>query len=254
MEKDFYLNDRGLAAYFEKDWGDHARPSAFHFAPFNPAHLYSPYHEQSMKLLLGAMESVGARPTKMLEIGASLGRNFFEVCSVVDTLRAATLVEPSKLLYEGQRRIFEGEVKCVFNTLVGLGDFAAVVLDTSPIRATCAEVRVTALNCSFQELELKEEFDLVVCSNVIDQCKDHFELVNLLKERTAPGGILLLSCTYQWQSKYIGNAVREITNINDVFADGGWRWLAEDHIPFHVRANERHWLSFLAHASVFQKI
>ena len=252
MEKDFYLNDRGLSAYVEKDWGDHALPTAFHFSPFNPAHLYSPYHEQSMKLLYGAMESIGARPATLLEIGASLGRNFFEVCSVVDTLREATLVEPSKLLFEGQRRIFEGEILPKFNTLVGLGDFAVVALDTAPIRATCSKVNVTALNASFQELKIKENFDLVVCSNVIDQCKDHFKLVEFLKERTAPGGLLLLSCTYQWQSKYTGNAVREITNINDLFTDG-WHWLAEDNIPFHVRANERHWLSFLAHASVFQK-
>ncbi len=252
MEKDFYLNDRGLAAYFEKDWGDHACPKAFHFAPFNPAQLYSPYHEQSTKLLLGAMDSVGARPATMLEIGASLGRNFFEVCSVVDTLRAAKLVEPSKLLFDGQRRIFEGDPRPKFNTLVGLGDFAEVTLDAAPIRTACSKVDVTALNIPFQELKLKDTFDLVVCSNVIDQCKNHFALVDLLKERTAPGGLLLFSCTYQWQSKYIGNAVREITNINDLFR-GGWRCLAEDNIPFHVRANERHWLSFLAHASVFQK-
>ena len=95
-------------------------------------------------------------------------------------------------------------------------------------------------------------FDLVLCSNVIDQCFAPRDLVRVLQKSTAPGGVLTMTCTYQWNDKYIGNASEPINDIQELF-DSEWVVLGETNIPFHVRVCERYWKTFLSHAVTFAR-
>jgi len=103
MERDFYIDQRWLAAYFEKDWLDQVlaqdRGLKFEFPPFPEGLLYSRYHEDFAELLRQAIGP--ARPARLLEVGSSLGRTFYEVCRRMPELREATLVEPSQNLARG---------------------------------------------------------------------------------------------------------------------------------------------------------
>jgi SAM-dependent methyltransferase len=259
MQKDFYLHERGLCAYLEKDWFDHILKSdpykpKFEFAPFEPSELYSPYHERSTEFLAAALKKAGVEPNSMLEIGSSLGRGFYEICKALKSVKSATLIEPSQNLFSTFHKIFNGETITPLSILKGNLGTAEVVLDTSSIRAACSEVEVSAIQKSFQELGPDfGKFDLVVCSNVIDQCRDHIELAEFVKRSTKPGGALLLSCTYQWSEKWIGNAPIKINDINEVF-DSSWKCLGETNIPFQVRVHERHWMRFLSHNVVYQAL
>ncbi len=252
---DFYLNDRSLAAYVEKDWADHfAEDMKFAFAPYETSHLYSDYHERSVELLAQVLRKSGVEPLNMLEVGSSLGRTFFEICRKVSSVKSATLLEPSQNLASTFNKIFLDPGDHRFPILKGNVQMSERRLPIEDIRAACRDVEFTCLNSTFQEARLSSgAFDLVICSNVIDQCKDPELLVKFLKASLAAGGTLLLSCTYQWQNKYIGNASKQIMNIHDLFG-AEWRSLAEANIPFSVRVFERHWLSFLSHVIVFQKI
>lgn len=254
MEQDFYLDERGLAAYFEKDWFDHvvrkAGPRAlkFEFSPFDPNELHSNYHQRLAQFIAAKV----AKPERLLEIGSSLGRTFFEVCQNVPSIQSATLVEPSKNLFDGFQKLFSGQETAGFPVLKGNVEIADVTVDTQAIHQACAQVDFSVLNIPFDKMPSVQQADLVICSNVIDQCKDPIGLVNLLKNLTSPKGYLVISCTYQWQEKYIGNAPEPITDIRDLFGPE-WRCLGETNIAFKLRGYERYWLKFLSHVCIFQK-
>ena len=257
MSKDFYLNDRSTAAYFEKDWYDHiARPEAitkFAFKPFSPARLYSPSHQQLRVLLETALAKIDFAPQHLLEIGCSLGRTFFEVCRAYPSLKRAQLFEPSQNLWRLFNTIFVWPEPVQIQVIKGNIDLYPIDFVTKDIRAACAHVDWSCLNQSYQDWQSKpEEFDLTICSNVIDQCHDPERLVAQLKAATAPGGVMVLSCTYQWQNRYVGNASKPILDIKDLFGDE-WTLLAEEDIPFEFRVNERYWMKFLSHACVMRK-
>jgi SAM-dependent methyltransferase len=258
MSADFYLHDRALAGYIEKDWYDHIlksdpRRPAFEFAPFQQDQLYSDYHERLIQFLLAATHKTEFKPRQLLEVGSSLGRTFYEVCSQIKSLKSATLIEPSELLYAEFGKIFEGGDSARVSVLKGNLHLQEVQLATAPIKAACAGVDVVRINKPFQKIDIDlGKFDLVICSNVIDQCTDHLELVDFLKRSASPSGIVLLSCTYQWSDKYIGNASDPVKDINDLF-DSRWTFLGETNLQFRLRVYERYWMSFLSHVVAYQK-
>lgn len=258
MQKDFYLNDRSLAGYVEKDWFDHIltsnkRKPMFEFAPFEARTRYSNYHEQLIEFLAAALSKESLRPSRMLEVGSSLGRTLFEVGKRIESIQSATLVEPSQNLFSVFEKIFAREGLTTLSILKGNLELDEVLLDTRPIRTACSKIEISSLNITFQKISQDLGlFDLVVCSNVIDQCEDHLQLAEFLQRSTAPGGILVLSCTYQWQDKYIGNAPVKIKDINELFS-AEWKLLGETNLPFEIRTSERHWMGFLSHAVIYQR-
>lgn len=260
MAKDFYLNERALASYIEKDWADHfvdrdsGVRNSFSFAPFDPSRLYCEYHEKLTEFVAGESQRLGVGPTRVLEIGSSLGRTFYELSCRLPSLQSALLVEPSQNLFDGFQKIFSGQGTETFVTLKGNVDTQPRQIATDSIQAACVHIEWTCVPSTFQSLNLNgETFDLVVCSNVIDQCHEPLALIQFLKNSTSKGGLLLLSCTYQWQEKYIGNAGHQIQNIKDQFS-GDWRLVNETNIPFYFRVYERYWMYFLSHAGCFLKL
>lgn len=259
MQKDFYLHERALAGYLEKDWFDHILASNrgkpfFEFAPFDPGTLYSNYHERLAEFLAGHLRRENAFPKRMLEVGSSLGRTFFEVCSRVSSVESATLVEPSQNLFSLFEKIFAGEEFAASSILKGNLAMNEIRFDTRPVREACARVKTSTLNKPFQNLDQDlGQFDLVICSNVIDQCEDPQQLVDFLQRSTVPGGTLVLSCTYQWDDKYIGNApTKVIHDINELFP-AQWKSLGETNLPFQIRVYERYWMTFLSHAVIYRR-
>ena len=258
MTKDFYLDERALAAYFEKDWYDRVLTTDPHqtkmtFAPFEALNLYCDYHEKLIGFLAGQLIRAGAQPKTVFEVGSSLGRTFFEICRKIKSVQQATLIEPSENLATTFTNIFQAKGPLRLRVLKGNVDLTEVTLDTQLIQSACAGVELTLIPSSFQSLTPPPgPFDLTVCSNVIDQCRDPEKLAELLKTATALNGVLVISCTYQWQTKYIGNATKQIQNIADLFGPA-WHKLGETNIPFQLRGHERYWKRFLSHVLIMRR-
>lgn len=257
MEKDFYLDERWLAAYFEKDWSDHLVKNSkdklihFEYPEFDPKLLYSNYHQEFIQFLNTEIKKFGIEPESILEIGSSLGRTFYELCLTQTSLKMADLVEPSQLLASSFTKIFKGVQNSTFPILVGNSKLQNIEFMSQDIRSACAFVDFRVINSAFQEIKPKP-YDLVICSNVIDQCHEPLALVDFLKNSTGQGGLLAMSCTYQWNDKYIEPLKQNIANVADLFGQD-WILLAEKDIEFKCRRSERHWVTFLSHALVFRK-
>ena len=272
MGPDFYLgNRRWLASYFEKEWFDHvlaqdAVPSSlFEFVPFDPALLYCDSHERVADFLCHTLTDIGVAPQRLLDIGPALGRGFYEIYQRTPSLQSATLVEPSEMLSTTFESLFRSRETCLYPTLWGNKEMVEVAFDSTQLQDSVRGVSISLINSSHEELE--EDlgfFNLVTCFNVMDNCQEPLALVERLKRHTAPDGILALSCSYQWSKKYLGTTTERVDkllepatemptmNINELFSDG-WTHLNESNIEFKVRRNERHWVRFLSHVSVFRR-
>lgn len=259
MEKDFYIDKRWLASYFEKDWSDKFLPQQssvpFQFAPFSAEKLYSPYHEEFVGFVSATLQKSNLKPQQMLEVGSSVGRTFYEVARSVDSIRKAVLVEPSQNLANTFTSLFESTGAVSYPFLLGNSELSEIQFDAADIQKSSAHIERTLLNKPFADVGAElPVFDLVLCSNVIDQCENPNSLVQFLSDQTAKGGALALSCSYQWNDKYIDKNEKRIENINDLFDGQKWQHLGETNIEFKCRRSERHWVTFLSHVAVFKKI
>jgi SAM-dependent methyltransferase len=116
--------------------------------------------------------------------------------------------------------------------------------------------KLNLINLPFEKITEKlSPADLVICSNVIDQCDKPLSLIDFLVPLVKPGGVLVLSCTYQWNEKYVGQINYPnypIQDINDLFGPK-WSRLGETNLEFRCRKNERFWSTFMSHVAIFQK-
>jgi hypothetical protein len=268
---DFYTDRYGLAGYFEKEWFDHvvaqqALPaSLFEFAPFDPALLRDATYERVATVVSRAVHQVGAAPERLLEIGTALGRGFYEICLRTPSLRSATLIEPSQNFAGTFERLFRGSVLNRYPVLRGNSEIIDVPFNSERLRETVRHVDFSLVNTSHEEMGNVGLFDLVMCLNVIDNATEPLALVDRLKTHTAPGGLLALSTTYAWSTKYLGTAAQlaagivepvsesPTRNITTLFGKG-WTLVSETNVEFKVRRTERFWRSFLSHLAVFQKV
>ncbi|MFS1487979.1 hypothetical protein BCU41_026285 [Vibrio lentus] len=115
--------------------------------------------------------------------------------------------------------------------------------DSSSIADKCAHVDFTLIEAPFSHGVVDDHFDLTTLLNVLDQCESPKGLVEFLKKGTALNGVLVLSCTYQWNKKHLKVESEAVDDINDYFGEG-WVQLSEDENEGQVRFNERYSLLF----------
>jgi len=192
MQQDFYLDERWLASYFEKDWFDHVLrghsniDNKFYYSKFDPNYLYSDYHEKLVDFVTNEISKIPASPISYLEIGSSLGRTFYELCVKQKSIRTATLIEPSENLASCFLKIFGTQDSAEFPILKGNMNLDKVLFNSNHIRIAASNVDYSLINKPFQDAVDLKPAELVVCSNVIDQCQDPLALVELVKSLVAP--------------------------------------------------------------------
>jgi len=269
---DFYLsNRRALASYFEKEWFDHVAAqerlpaSLFQFTPFSPSLLYCDSHERVAEFVSRTLDGLGLTPERMLEVGSALGRGCYEIHRRTPSLRAATLVEPSESLAATLDGIFRGAQPGQYPVLSGNADVVDVTFDSSSVQHAVRDLDIVLLPTPHEELpDDLGRFDLVTCFNVLDNCEAPVALVERLQAHTAPGGVLALSCTYQWNQKYLDTTRERAERVQEPASDvpaeaidslfrQGWTRVDETDIAFKHRKNERYWQTFLSHVTIFRK-
>ena len=246
---DFYLSQTGLAAHFEKEWADlllNSKNTHFEFVPFELKHLSQGDSVLVAKTLLEIIKKDSIKPESYLEIGPGLGRAFYEIVKETPSLHKGQLVEPSKHLATTLKNLFLVKSASVFPVIFGNEYLSEVSIDPVQVREPFQNFDLEIINGQFNEETNKLEMsDLVLCLNVIDQCKNPKELLDLVKAKTSPNGILAISCTYQWRKNFLGINKPPFKNLRSQFGEE-WEVLKEEELPFSIRINERFWYTFLS--------
>jgi hypothetical protein len=257
LTRDFYLARAGLAAHFEKEWGDLLLTSQtinFNFAPFEPKFLSLGDSLLVSKSILEIAEKSSWQPASVLEIGPGLGRTFYEVLKESSSIKKAQLVEPSEYLATGLKELFKGDSLCSFPLIFGNEYLSEVEVNPGSIRDPFKKIDLEIINKPFEKvLQDLVSADLVLCLNVVDQCKHPKALLDLVKAKTNVNGFLIVSCTFLWQKKYPWSKGAPFKNLRSQFG-GNWEVVREDNLPFSIRVNERFWYTFLSQVLYLRRL
>lgn len=255
---DFYLDERGLASYFEASWLDRFRDlgnqipltSASRIIP--EKFIHSPFFVEVAKFAFDKTQHLSP-PTNLLEIGPALGRTCYETLRLHPSIIDVTVVEPSNRLLDGFRRILiDGGQRTAFPYIHSLTELGSMEVDTSSVTRECRQAAFTLMNEAMTQHTISEQFDRVYCLNVIDNANNPMEIVQAAQRCTKPGGALILACTYQWSKKFLESPADMPRDINELF-DSSWVCLGESKFEYKFRFNERFWRTFSSHIVIYEK-
>ncbi|MBW3695503.1 SAM-dependent methyltransferase [Vibrio sp. T187] len=256
---DFYIDQKGLAAYYEMQWFDKLRLNGMteqleSQSKRVPDSFISSSHSKNVaRFIIEALDTGNLYPKNVVEVGPALGRNCYELISNISTINAVTVVEPSKRLLSNFKQILIDGTQCKFPYIKSLKEQGYLDFDASSIASACAHVDFTLIEAPFEHGVVTKKFGLVTCLNVLDQCESPKTLVEALMDATTLNGVLVLSCTYQWSKKHLKEANEAVDDINEYFGKG-WEKLSEDENEYKIRVNDRHSLLFLSHIVAYKKI
>ena len=256
---DFYIDEKGLAAYFEMQWLDFLRENGVTQPLFSKSKsvpewfISSDYAKNVSKFIAKTLSGEDMLPTTVLEVGPALGRNCYELVKTFPSVKSIAVVEPSRRLLSSFRRILIDGQSCEFSYIKSINEIGYFSFDASFIASSCAHVDFTLLEEPFVHGLVHDSYSLVICLNVLDQCEFPKSVVDALKAATAQDGFLFLSCTYQWSRKHLKKESEALDDINEYFGEG-WVKLSEDEHEYRVRFNERYSLLFLSHVVGYKRI
>lgn len=258
MRRDFYINDYQLASYFENQWLDVIKTerqikSVSRAVP--ETYIHSKFHKPTSRMLIQAIQDVELSPKTYLEVGPSVGRVCFEVLGNINTFRQAVILEPSKKFLSVFENILIKGGKHTYRYISGLNQLEPIVFDSTELAKRLEHVEFDLINevCDrSSKIMSYPEFDLVVCLNVLDQCQSPVQTIETAQEKTKPGGLLAVSCSYQWQKKKMTNYNEKVSDISDYFSSD-WKKIGENELEYHMRVNERFAQLFMSHVVIYQK-
>ncbi|MCV5663130.1 hypothetical protein OFN50_29275, partial [Escherichia coli] len=89
----------------------------------------SSHCSQVADFITQAVSKNGKPPHALLEVGAALGRIYYELVQRLDSLKQATLVEPSGMLLNGLKQLLVEEQQVELTYIHGLNTFKTVEVD-----------------------------------------------------------------------------------------------------------------------------
>ena len=256
MGRDFYVEEKGAAAYFEREWADLIVASGaefgFAYPRFEPQRIACDHSARVMELLARGLHAAGARPARVLEVGASVGRGAYELVRAVPSVEHLVMLEPSENLRKLCHGVLTNTGARRYPVLRGAG-LGQVEFDSEQVARAMAHVNWELRGDSFEQAgDVDPPPDLVICMNVIDQVRDPWALVSFLWRAVPPGGFLLISCTYLWRTRYLSARMPPPSNLRDAFLLG-WELIEEGEVMFHGRERERAWRSYLSHTLLLRR-
>ena len=255
---DFYIDEKGLAAYFEAAWFGkfqalgqvHSLASKSKTVP--DAYIDSPYFRDVSAFIANCCQRQKISPKDLLEVGPALGRVCYETVKAFSSLSKVVLVEPSHRLISGLERLLLNGGKTSFPYIYSLHQLNRISVDTSVIADECEHVNFKLIRSPMTEALVREEFDLVYCLNVIDNSSSPSMIVESIKRATKNNGVLVLGCTYQWSKNHLQNLNEAVDDINEYF-DASWEKLDEAEFDYKFRYNERYSNLFSSHVVIYKK-
>ena len=247
IRNDVYETDPEVAQYCESHYGED------HFEIEN-------YPEKIAQISLAKMQ--GRSKKRALNLGCKVGRSTFELAVEFDSVTgldatartikiAVDMKDKGYALYALPK---EGEIYTFHEKrLTDLG------LDG--VRDKVEFYQADASNL----IERHKDYDLILIDNLIDRIYDPKKLLNNVHNRVNPGGLLLISSTYDWQKKHtekqkwVGGFKEAGENVISL---EGLKQLLEPHfkfmgepmdIPYVIRETTRKYQHCIAELTIWER-
>jgi SAM-dependent methyltransferase len=108
-----------------------------------------------------------------------------------------------------------------------------------------AGARLSIINTTLERHQPGEKFDLVTCLNVVDRHPYPRTLIGSIANVIAEGGLLVISCPFDFRIETTPDRGDWIDDLNDLFAhSGGWESVGEAEVYYEFRSSSRKWTRF----------
>ena len=154
--------------------------------------------------------------------------------------RTCTLVEPSRTFCDWAARLLLSEDD--------LPEIPVVDVPGAPVwqaaRSRPAPLAPGRVRIACETLEAHRpdgRYDLITCLNVVDRHPDPRSVVEAMESLIGAGGLLVLSCPFDFQDDITPKAAR-VDDLHDLFAGrGGWTPVGNGTLFYEFRAHRRNW-------------
>ncbi len=212
-----------------------------------------------------AMQFTGAKPkARALDLGCATGRASFELAKYFDHVDgidfSARFIKTAFAMQEhGEIRynlIEEGEL-----TEFKVAKLADLGLAENKDRVHFAQGDACNLKPQFTG------YDLILMSNLIDRVYEPARLLESIRERLNPGGLLIIASPFTWLEEYTarenwlggykdanGETLTSTTALEQALGDDFRRVAVPQDIPFVIRETKRKYQHSLSEFNVFERI
>ncbi|WP_324733713.1 hypothetical protein [Pseudomonas paeninsulae] len=156
---DFYIDKKGLAAYFEMQWLDKLRDDGVHEVLKSKSKsvpdyfILSDHTSNVARFISSALERDSISPETVLEVGPALGRNCYELVKKYADIKSVTVVEPSQRLLSNFKRILIDGSGCEFPYIKSASELESLYFQTESITKDCSHINFSLIKARrLQEL------------------------------------------------------------------------------------------------------
>jgi SAM-dependent methyltransferase len=231
-----------LSIYLDAHWGDRAEPP-----PEGPGGGFA-----ARAIVDKIAERASQRVGLAVELGCSTGRIVAELAAGADQVAG---IEMSFGAIRRARRLLDGE-RLVYPRRV-VGRRYAVASAAAGDRAVPAARRMLVCGDALDPPLVPAAFDRVVALNLLDSVHRPTQLLSVVDGLCKPGGEVILSSPYAWQSSVMADTERlggldPAADLAATFRDGvglGARYRIEDEaeLPWTLRRDARSAVSYSIH-------
>ena len=251
-----YATPQRLAIYLEIGWSDYlfaapvadgARDGLLYPNPVRD--VVPPRFPLAVaKLARSWARGLGLDVRSFCDVGGATGRALFEVDRQFPGLERLVLVEPSGVFCEWARRLLSSNGTLPEVPLVDRADRPKWLTPrTRPQPIPHATERLTIVDETVERYRPHHGFDLVTCLNVVDRHPCPAALVDSLGRLTNDGGLLILSCPFDFDQRSTPDVGAWIDDLDAFFAGtDSWRHVGEDELFYEYRSHARSWTRFSA--------
>ena len=251
-----YATPVRLAIYLEIGWSDFLFDAPKGKAndngmPYpNPLRdVVSPQFPRAVAALARSWaEGIALDAQNICDVGGATGRTVFELERQFPESERLVLVEPSKRFCEWALRLLSSDCPLPEFPIVDRVDAPRWVSARSrpPPLARAAE-RLTVVNETLEGYRPSQGFDLITCLNVVDRHPCPSALVNSIGRLMNDGGLLVLSCPFDFDEISTPDPEAWLDDLNVLFAGSSdWTHVGEDEVCYEFRSHNRSWTRFSA--------
>jgi SAM-dependent methyltransferase len=274
-----YRSETIAAMYLRAEWGDLLVPHSCPTPDVPPGRFYT----DCAAHVAGWLAHADRAPVSWCDVGGATGRFLYEVLVRLESVGAATLLEPSEVLSTWARRLLTREWDADPGPATGAhspplqrgtpsepapgaasagtatsgapASTVAVPMPGSVLRPRTVQVPLTrwpepsaGVTVVTDEVDVLVErgsaFDAVSCLNVLDRVPDPRGLLATLERVVSRDGVLVLSCPFDFTETFTPRA-EWFADLRDIVDPTRWDVIGSADLPYVFRQYDRRVNSYL---------